>query len=90
MRILEKHKIGGLQHLPLTLTLKIDAKEMNYPSVTTDASGYFTVDVSTLVTGTYSWRVKGPDGVGRILVPHPKNGGKLPHLPYCNSLASGS
>ena len=33
------------------------------PDVTTDASGFFTVEVSSLVTGTYNWRVKGPDGV---------------------------
>src|SRR5207253_2074777 len=47
-----------------TLTLKMGTTEVNYPSVTTDASGYFTVDVSTLLTGTYTWRAKGPDGVG--------------------------
>jgi hypothetical protein len=56
---------NSLQQLPLTLTLKSSAKEINYPSITTDASGFFTVDVSSLVTGTYNWRVKGPDGVDK-------------------------
>ena len=33
---------------------------VNYPNQVTDASGNFTVDVSGLPTGTWSWRVKGP------------------------------
>jgi hypothetical protein len=49
------------QIMPLTLTLKSGVTEMNYPAyLTTDASGFFTVDVSTLPGGTYQWRVKGP------------------------------
>jgi hypothetical protein len=34
--------------------------EYNYPTITTDASGYFTVSVAGLPSGTYDWRVKGP------------------------------
>jgi hypothetical protein len=46
--------------LPITLTLKMGTLEYNYPTVTTDASGYFTVSVAGLPNGTYNWRVKGP------------------------------
>jgi hypothetical protein len=49
-----------LQQLPVTLTLKLGATEVNYPALTTDASGYFTVPVGGLGTGTYAWRAKGP------------------------------
>jgi hypothetical protein len=49
-----------LQQLPLTLTLKMGASEVNYPIETTDASGYFTVSVSSLTNGSYVWRAKGP------------------------------
>lgn len=49
-----------LQQLPITLTLKLGATEINYPSQTTDASGFFTVSVDGLPGGTYNWRVKGP------------------------------
>jgi hypothetical protein len=34
--------------------------EINYPSQTTDASGFFTVSIAGLPPGTYAWRVKGP------------------------------
>lgn len=50
----------ALQQLPITLTVKLGATEANYPSQTTNASGYFTVSVSGLPNGTYNWRVKGP------------------------------
>ncbi len=49
-----------LQQLPVTLTLKLGTTEINYPAQTTDASGVFTVPVSGLVGGTYTWRAKGP------------------------------
>jgi hypothetical protein len=44
----------------VTLTLKLGTNEVNYPVVTTDASGFFTVSVSGLASGTYGWRAKGP------------------------------
>jgi hypothetical protein len=50
----------ALQQLPITLTLKLGATEFNYPSQSTDSSGFFTVSVSGMPTGTYQWRVKGP------------------------------
>ena len=51
---------GSANVQPLTLTLKSGTYEINYPSVSVDASGFFTVNVTTLpATGTYSWRVKG-------------------------------
>ncbi len=50
------------QQLPVTLTLKMGetGAEVNYPKITTDASGYFTVSVDMLPNGTYNWRAKGP------------------------------
>ncbi len=51
---------NALQQLPITLTLKSGSTEMDYPSVNTDANGYFTVSVGSLPNGTYNWRVKGP------------------------------
>src|SRR5207302_1980388 len=51
------------QQQPITLTLKSSTLEVNYPQQSTDASGFFTVSVSGLASGTYNWRVKGPDGV---------------------------
>lgn len=48
------------QAQPITLTLKSGSNEYNYTGLTTDASGYFTVPVTSLANGTYSWRVKGP------------------------------
>jgi hypothetical protein len=47
------------QQLPVSLTLKLGALEVNYPPVTTDANGYFTVTVNSLAPGTYSWRSRG-------------------------------
>jgi subtilisin-like proprotein convertase family protein len=49
----------ALQELPITLTLKSGASEVNYPSQSTDTSGRFTVTTG-LPNGTYDWRVKGP------------------------------
>jgi hypothetical protein len=49
-----------LQQLPITLTVKAGATEVNYPVATTDASGYFTVAINGLAVGAYNWRVKGP------------------------------
>lgn len=46
--------------LPISLTLKLGPNESDYPYQNTDASGYFTVSVNSLVNGTYNWRVKGP------------------------------
>lgn len=51
---------NSAQQLPITLTLKLGATEVDYPSQTTDASGFFTVAVGTLPAGTYVWRAKGP------------------------------
>ena len=51
---------NALQQLPITLTLKSGGTKVNYPSQNTDASGYFTVSVEGLASGTYDWRVKGP------------------------------
>jgi Dockerin type I domain len=51
---------NALQQLPITLTLKLGATEVNYPVTTTDASGFFVVAVGGLPNGTYDWRVKGP------------------------------
>ncbi len=49
---------NAFQQLPVTLTLKLGANEVNYPAQTTDASGYFTVGVGSMPTGIYTWRVK--------------------------------
>jgi hypothetical protein len=62
---------NALQALPITLTLKLGGAETNYSSLTTDASGFFTVPVTGLPNGTYSWRVKGPDAVLKTLATDP-------------------
>ncbi|MFL5732975.1 MAG: dockerin type I domain-containing protein [Chloroflexia bacterium] len=49
---------SGLQQIPITLTLKSGATEVNYPAQTTTAGGYFTVSVSALPNRAYNWRVK--------------------------------
>src|SRR5438552_718019 len=51
---------SALQQLPVTLTLRIGATGIDYGTQNTDAAGHFTVSVGSLVSGTYSWRVKGP------------------------------
>ncbi len=56
---------NGRQQLPITLTLKLGAIEVNYPTQNTDASGFFTVPIGSLPTGTYNWRVKGPRYLAR-------------------------
>ncbi|MFL5734315.1 MAG: hypothetical protein ACJ78Q_14100, partial [Chloroflexia bacterium] len=48
------------QALPITITLKSGTFERNFTGITTDQSGYFTVSVTTLPAGTYSWRARGP------------------------------
>jgi hypothetical protein len=45
---------------PITLTLKTGGTEVDYPQQNTDASGFFTVNVSSLASRAYNWRVKGP------------------------------
>src|SRR5207249_2972065 len=44
----------------ITLTLKSSSVEVNYPSESTDGSGFFTVSVAGLPNGAYAWRAKGP------------------------------
>ena len=52
---------NAAQIQPFTLTLKSGGTEVGFPGYqVTDASGFFTVNVSTLAQGTYDWRVKGP------------------------------
>ena len=48
------------QQLPVRLTLSLGSNQIAYPQQTTDASGYFTVPVGGLASGTYTWRAKGP------------------------------
>jgi hypothetical protein len=65
---------NNLQQLPITLTLKSGTLEKSYPCLTTDTYGFFTVPVYSLVSGTYSWRVKGPSGSS---IPNPGKPGFL-------------
>ncbi len=51
---------NALQQVPITLTLKMDVTEVNYAVQNTDSSGFFTVSVAGLTSGTYNWRVKNP------------------------------
>lgn len=48
------------QQLPVTLTLRSESAQVDYPSQDTDPAGYFTVSLGSLAPGTYSWRAKGP------------------------------
>lgn len=48
------------QQLPITLTLKLGATSTDYPAQITDVSGFFTVTLAGLPSGTYGWRVKDP------------------------------
>jgi hypothetical protein len=48
---------NALQQAPITLTLKTGTLETDYPSQTTDASGFFTVTAPS--SGPYAWRAKG-------------------------------
>jgi hypothetical protein len=45
---------------PISLTLRMGSTEINYPSQDTDSSGFFTVSVEGLASGTYDYRAKGP------------------------------
>ncbi len=47
------------QQLPLTLVLQSGATTTSFANVQTDASGFFTVPVTTLPNGVYTWWVKG-------------------------------
>lgn len=50
-----------MQVQPLTITLKSGTNPIEFPGYqATDASGFFTVNVSSLAQGIYDWRVKGP------------------------------
>jgi len=52
---------NALQQRPITLTLcSTSGGPSSAYSGTTDASGYFTINVASLISGTYNWRVKGP------------------------------
>jgi hypothetical protein len=46
--------------LPITLTLRLGATTTSFPNLQTDAGGVFTVPVTTLPTGVYTWWAKGP------------------------------
>jgi hypothetical protein len=46
--------------LPITLTLQLNGNTTSFPNLITDASGFFTVPVTTLPNGVYSWWAKGP------------------------------
>lgn len=46
-----------MQQLPITLTLRSDTTETDYPAQITDQYGFFAVPLSNLPTGTYTWRV---------------------------------
>ena len=54
--------------LPVTLTLRLQTggPTVDYASLTTDASGFFTVPLVGLPNGTYNWRVKSAQ-VGAVL-----------------------
>jgi hypothetical protein len=51
---------NALQQVGITLTLKSGTTEVNYPLQNTDANGFFTVPVSSMLNGAYNWRVKNP------------------------------
>ncbi len=51
---------NSLDQLPLTLTLRLGNTTTTYANQTTDASGFFTMPVTTLPSGVYSWWAKGP------------------------------
>jgi hypothetical protein len=46
--------------LPITLTVRLGATTSSFTNLQTDASGFFTVPVTTLPTGVYTWWAKGP------------------------------
>ncbi len=45
---------------PVSLTLMMGGTQIDYPTQNTDASGFFTVSVDGLASGTYNWRAKDP------------------------------
>jgi hypothetical protein len=49
----------GINVLPITLRLQMAGTTTTYQGITTDASGFFTVPVSTLPAGVYTWWAKG-------------------------------
>ena len=49
---------GNLQQIPVTLTLSLNGVNTSFTQ-TTDASGFFTVSVTSLANNTYAWRAKG-------------------------------
>lgn len=49
-----------LDQLPITLTLQLGGTSVTYANQTTDAQGVFTVTVTTLPNGIYTWWAKGP------------------------------
>lgn len=53
---------NALQQVAITLTLRLQSggPDNEYTGMTTDASGFFTADVSGLPAGIYNWRVKDP------------------------------
>jgi hypothetical protein len=53
------------QTITLTLRLVGGGPYYDYAGMTTDASGYFTVDVSALASGDYNYRVKGPRNLAK-------------------------
>ena len=46
--------------MPISVTLKLGALEVNYPLQNTDSSGNVQVSTSGLPAGGYAWRAKGP------------------------------
>lgn len=84
---------SSLQQLPITLTLKLGTTEINYAGQTTSATGLFTVPVNTLPSGTYQWRVKGPQYFANsgtvelqvgMLASHKVVGANLPTFQHSN------
>jgi hypothetical protein len=57
---------------PVSLTLKSSVAEVNFGPQVPDASGYFTVNVSSLAAGNYQWRSKGVRylaNAGNVVIP---------------------
>jgi titin len=51
---------NAANQLPITLTLKLGSTYYQYPNQQTDAGGTFSVPVTALPNGTYTWWAKGP------------------------------
>ena len=54
---------GTRNVMPISLILNLGSTEVDYSAQNTDARGYFTVSVSTLPNGTYTWRAKALQGI---------------------------